>query len=57
MKMKETNIDTIREHLVGNSPKKDVKKAMEHEAQFNKSDANDLIKKRMGMDLYKGGNK
>lgn len=32
-----------------------IKKAMEHEESFNNKPSEDLIEKRMGSDLFKGG--
>lgn len=32
-----------------------MKKAMEHEKSFNTKEDEDLIEKRMGSDLFKGG--
>jgi hypothetical protein len=48
MMSKEEELETIRRR------EEAMKKAMEHEKSFNTKDE-DLIEKRMGSDLFKGG--
>lgn len=51
------NKDEIVNYALENARRREeaIKKAMEHEKSFNKKEDKDLIEKRMGSDLFKGG--